>query len=131
MTSTSKNTAKTAVNATEAEEKAEATVPSQQKTGEKVTILKGHGGENGEKDAIIISEMNGMDEDEVDNSVKSKFLSVIRNKKVLAGLGTVAAIAIFAIAKGMMSEDDVTITTETDEDGEVTSVTVTNNDSTE
>lgn len=122
--STSKNTAKAATDttATEAAEAAEANVP-QQNTGEKITVLKGRGGETGDKDAVIISEE--------EPGKLDKFKSLLRDKKVLAGLGTMAAIAIFALAKGLMAgkiEDDVTITTETDEDGDVTSVTVTNND---
>lgn len=118
MTS-NKNSNTKAAETTEATE-AEASVP-QQNTGEKITVLKGRS-EDG-KDAIIVSEA---DEEQV--GMVDKFKSMIRNKKVLAGLGTVAAIAIFAIAKGMLSEDDVIITTETDEDGEVTSVAVTNPD---
>jgi hypothetical protein len=119
---TSKNTPKAAVNTEETVE--ETTVPQQaagSEPKEKVTVLKGKS-EDG-KDAIFVSY-----DDEVDNSFKGKFLRTIRNKKVLAGLGTVAAIAIFGIVKGLMSEDDVTVTTEKDDEGHITSVTVTTND---
>ena len=103
--STSKNAAKSTADttATEVPETTEASVP-QQNTGEKVTVLKGRGGETGEKDAVIISEE--------EPGKLDKFKSLIRNKKVLAGLGTVAAIAIFALAKGMMSGSDEEIVDE-------------------
>lgn len=112
MTS-NKNSATAKATETESAPEAEASVP-QQNTGEKVTVLKGRS-EDG-KDAIFISEEDR--DGEVDNSVKGKFLQVIRNKKVLAGLGTVAAIAIFAIAKGMMagSTDEAVDEPTTDED---------------
>jgi hypothetical protein len=123
---TSKNNSPKDTETVEAVE-AEASVPQQStSTTDKVTVLKGRG--EGGKDAIIISE------GEVDNSMKAKFNRLIRNKKVLAGVGAVAGLVVIAIAKSMMAgnyEDDVIITTETDEDGNVTSVTVSNPDTTD
>ncbi|HVH54210.1 MAG TPA: hypothetical protein VNA32_08790 [Actinomycetota bacterium] len=103
---TSKNTsAKAAADTTAAEttEPTEASVP-QQNTGDKVTVLKGRGGETGDKDAVVISEE--------EPGKLDKFKSLFRDKKVLAGLGTVAAIAIFAIAKSMMAGSDEEIVDE-------------------
>jgi hypothetical protein len=109
MTSNKNSATAKAADATEVTE-AEASVP-QQNTGEKVTILKGRS-EDG-KDAIIISP-----EDEEQTGVVDKFKSLIRNKKVLAGLGTVAAIAVFALVKGLAADSTVETVDEptTDED---------------
>jgi hypothetical protein len=119
--STSKNTAKAAADttATEAPETTEASVP-QQNTGDKVTVLKGRGGETGDKDAVVISEE--------EPGKLDKFKSLLRDKKVLAGLGTVAAIAIFALAKSMMAgSDEETVdepaTTDNDTEDEASSDT--------
>jgi hypothetical protein len=77
---------------------AEASVPQQSTSAtDKVTVLKGRG-EDG-KDAIIIGE-------EIDNSVKAKFNRLIRNKKVLAGVGAVAGLVVIAIIKSAVGANN-------------------------
>lgn len=102
---TSKNsTSKTVDETTPEAAEAEASVP-QQKSGEKVTVLKG-GGMDG-KDAILVS-----DGDEEISSMQ-KFKNLIRNKKVIAGLSAVATLVIVAIVKNALSDPGET---EHDED---------------
>lgn len=94
---------------------AEASVPQQSTSvTDKVTVLKGVG-EDG-KDAIIVSE------GEVDNSVKGKFNRLIRNKKVLAGVGAVAGLVVVAIIKSAMgaksTEFEYTIVDQVEPEGD-------------
>jgi hypothetical protein len=77
---------------------AEASVPQQSTSAtDKVTVLKGRG-EDG-KDAIIIGE-------EIDNGMKAKFNRLIRNKKVLAGVGAVAGLVVIAIIKSAVGANN-------------------------
>jgi hypothetical protein len=95
---TSKNNSPKAEETVEAVE-AEASVPQQSTSAtDKVTVLKGRG--EGGKDAIIISE------GEVDNSLKGKFNRLIRNKKVLAGVGAVAGLVVVAIIKSAVGANN-------------------------
>ena len=92
---------------------AEASVPQQNSgTEDKVTVLKGRS-EDG-KDAIFIGE--------VDNSLKGKFNRLIRNKKVLAGVGGVAALVVVAIIKSALgaksTEFEYTIVDQVEPEGD-------------
>jgi hypothetical protein len=93
---TSKNSTPKTTESVEGVE-AEASVPQQStSTTDKVTVLKGRS-EDG-KDAIVIGE--------VDNSMKGKFNRLIRNKKVLAGVGAVAGLVVIAIIKSAVGANN-------------------------
>lgn len=93
---TSKNSAQKTDNVEGVE--AEASVPQQNGGTDKVTVLKNRS-EDG-KDAIIVSD------GEVDNSLKGKLNRLIRNKKVLAGVGAVAGLVVIAIIKSAVGANN-------------------------
>jgi ABC-type branched-subunit amino acid transport system substrate-binding protein len=77
---------------------AEASVPQQNAGSEKVTVI----GKTEDGKRVIVVE----DDTEKTTAVE-KFKNLLRNKKVLAGLGTVATIVVIALIRNSGSSTDV------------------------
>jgi ABC-type branched-subunit amino acid transport system substrate-binding protein len=78
---------------------AEASVPQQNAGSEKVTVI----GKTEDGKRVIVVE----DEDTEKTTAVEKFKNLLRNKKVLAGLGTVATIVVIALIRNSGSTTDV------------------------